>query len=200
MRRPRHSCRLQCIVVCTQTCFLVRRHQCLTPTAEELGSPWKQNHIIDISTMAAFVPRRVFPTLDSLPRSYFLGHHRAGLAKMNTMLSQIDLIIECRDYRVPLTSRNPMFEQSLAGRERLIVYTKKDLGSAGGSEAAEVGRLLLPYAWTMEYKTDVGVCREKALSVTGINLLLCSSPITKTVKTSAVCSNSQEKSPKPVVT
>ncbi|KAK5008118.1 Mitochondrial GTPase 1 [Cryomyces antarcticus] len=48
---------------------------------------------------------------------------------MKTLLSSIDLIIECRDYRVPLTSRNPMFEESLAGRERVIVYTKRDLGS-----------------------------------------------------------------------
>jgi hypothetical protein len=76
-----------------------------------------------------FIPRAVFPAQDSLPRSYFLGHHAAGLAKMKTLLSSIDLIIECRDYRVPLTSRNPLFEQSLAGRERLVVYTKRDLGS-----------------------------------------------------------------------
>ncbi len=48
---------------------------------------------------------------------------------MVTMLSHIDLIIECRDYRVPLTSRNPLFEESLAGRQRLVVYTKRDLGS-----------------------------------------------------------------------
>ena len=81
--------------------------------------------------MASFVARSLFPTLDSLPRSYFLGHHRAGLNKMKTMLTYIDLIIECRDYRVPLTSRNPLFEESLAGRERLIVYTKQDLGSEG---------------------------------------------------------------------
>lgn len=79
--------------------------------------------------MAIFLPRASFPAQVSLPRSYFLGHHAAGLAKMRTMLSSIDLIVECRDYRVPLTSRNPMFEQSLAGRERLVIYTKKDLGS-----------------------------------------------------------------------
>ncbi|KAJ5054934.1 uncharacterized protein L3040_001196 [Drepanopeziza brunnea f. sp. 'multigermtubi'] len=79
--------------------------------------------------MAQFVPRPVFPSQLSLPRSYFLGHHASGLAKMKTMLSSIDLIIECRDYRVPLTSRNPLFEQSLAGRERLVIYTKRDLGS-----------------------------------------------------------------------
>lgn len=47
---------------------------------------------------------------------------------MKTMISHIDLIVECRDYRVPLTSRNPMFESLLQGRERVIVYTKRDLG------------------------------------------------------------------------
>ncbi|KAL9098163.1 MAG: hypothetical protein Q9163_006122 [Psora crenata] len=86
--------------------------------------------------MASFVPRRVFPSLDSLPRSYFLGHHRAGLNKMKSMLSYIDLVIECRDYRVPFTSRNPLFEAELAGRQRLILYTKQDLGCAGGGTAA----------------------------------------------------------------
>ncbi|KAL8790109.1 MAG: hypothetical protein Q9213_000811 [Squamulea squamosa] len=81
--------------------------------------------------MATFIPRKIFPALNSLPRSYFLGHHKAGLDKMRTMLSHIDLVIECRDYRIPLTSRNPLFEENLAGRERLIVYTKKDLASGG---------------------------------------------------------------------
>ncbi|KAG9237908.1 P-loop containing nucleoside triphosphate hydrolase protein [Amylocarpus encephaloides] len=81
--------------------------------------------------MAQFVPRSQFLPQLSLPRSYFLGHHASGLSKMKTMLSSIDLIIECRDYRVPLTSRNPLFESSLAGKQRLVVYTKRDLGSKG---------------------------------------------------------------------
>jgi ribosome biogenesis GTPase A len=76
----------------------------------------------------SFVPRASFPTLSHLPRSYFLGHHKSGLQKMKSLLSTIDLVIECRDYRVPLTSRNPLFEKSLEGKERLIVYTKRDLG------------------------------------------------------------------------
>ncbi|CAC9885838.1 unnamed protein product [Aureobasidium pullulans] len=59
--------------------------------------------------------------------------------RMNTLLSQIDLIVECRDYRVPLTSRNPLFEQSLAGRERIIIYTKRDLGSNNKPADKEVG-------------------------------------------------------------
>ncbi|KAL8926201.1 MAG: hypothetical protein Q9208_003104 [Pyrenodesmia sp. 3 TL-2023] len=92
--------------------------------------------------MATFIPRKVFPALDSLPRSYFLGHHKAGLDKMKTMLSHIDLVIECRDYRIPLSSRNPLFEENLAGRERLIVYTKRDLGSGGHSRDRNRERLI----------------------------------------------------------
>jgi mitochondrial GTPase 1 len=79
--------------------------------------------------MGAFVPRQVYPHLGSIPRSYYLGHHAAGLAKMKSMVSQIDLVIECRDYRTPVVSRNPMFEANLGERPRLIVYTKQDLGS-----------------------------------------------------------------------
>ncbi|KAF2107149.1 mitochondrial GTPase 1 [Lophiotrema nucula] len=79
----------------------------------------------------SFLPRTAFPAQSSLPRSYFLGHHKAGLQKMKTLLSSIDLVIECRDYRVPLTSRNPLFEKSLEGKERLVVYTKRDLGLGG---------------------------------------------------------------------
>jgi ribosome biogenesis GTPase A len=47
---------------------------------------------------------------------------------MKQLLTSIDLVIECRDYRVPLTSRNPLFEKALEGKERVIVYTKRDLG------------------------------------------------------------------------
>ena len=77
--------------------------------------------------MAAFVARPAFPALESLTRSYFLGHHRTGLAQITQLVSSVELIIECRDYRVPLSSRNPMFENALIGRERLMVYTKRDL-------------------------------------------------------------------------
>lgn len=47
---------------------------------------------------------------------------------MKTLLGTIDLVLECRDYRIPLTSRNPLFEQTLEGKERVVVYTHRDLG------------------------------------------------------------------------
>ena len=88
--------------------------------------------------MASFIPRRVFPRLDSLPRSYFLGHHRAGLEKMKNMLSNIDLIMECRDSRIPITSRNPLLEEYLAGKERVIVQTKHDLVKDVSKRSAKI--------------------------------------------------------------
>ncbi|EAW12757.1 putative GTPase MTG1 [Aspergillus clavatus NRRL 1] len=78
---------------------------------------------------AKFVPRLAFPSYASIPRSYYLGHHRAGLKKMQNMLSSIDYVIECRDSRVPVTSVNPMFEEALGKTRRLIVYTKRDLSA-----------------------------------------------------------------------
>lgn len=85
--------------------------------------------------MTQFVPRQVFPHYGAIPRSYFLGHHRAGLSKMKNMLSTIDYVVECRDYRAPVTSINPMFEEALGQKRRIVVYTKRDLGSVPQSSA-----------------------------------------------------------------
>ena len=86
-----------------------------------------------------FVPRALFPALDSIPRTYFLGHHRAGLEKMKAMLSSVDQVIECRDYRIPATSINPMFESALGEKKRVIIYTKRDLGGNHKRKNQEVG-------------------------------------------------------------
>jgi len=96
--------------------------------------------------MAQFIPRQVFPHYGANPRSYFLGHHRAGLTKMKSMLSLIDYVVECRDYRAPVTSINPMFEEALGKIRRLIVYTKRDLGGIPHSaEQQSVSRI--PANW-----------------------------------------------------
>lgn len=76
---------------------------------------------------SSFVPRTVFGVLESAPRTYYLGHHAAAFNKMRRMLRDIDFVVECRDSRIPLTSRNPVFEDALADKERVLVYTKKDL-------------------------------------------------------------------------
>ena len=92
----------------------------------------------------SFIPRAAFDASQHLPRSYFLGHHHSGLQTMRRILSNIGLIIECRDFRVPISSWNPLLESSLgstAERARIIVYTKRDLGP-GGAATADVVRAL----------------------------------------------------------
>ncbi|KAF2674131.1 GTPase [Microthyrium microscopicum] len=83
---------------------------------------------------ASFIPRAIFPTLDNLPRSYFLGHHKSALDKMKRLLSSTDLVLEVRDYRIPLSSRNPLLDEAIEGKKRIIIYTKRDLGSSGSKE------------------------------------------------------------------
>jgi ribosome biogenesis GTPase A len=76
-----------------------------------------------------FIPRRSFEIPASVPKTYFLGHHKAGQSKITQILSNISLVLECRDYRLPLSTHNPYLDRSIAGRERIIVYTKSDLGT-----------------------------------------------------------------------
>ncbi|KAL3954819.1 hypothetical protein ACCO45_010382 [Purpureocillium lilacinum] len=68
---------------------------------------------------ARFVPRDSFAIPSSIPKTYFLGHHAAGASKIKGLLSTISLVLECRDFRLPLSTHNPTLERAVAGRERL---------------------------------------------------------------------------------
>lgn len=86
---------------------------------------------------ARFTPRSSFTIPNAIPKTYFLGHHAAGANKIKSVLPTISLVLECRDFRLPLSTHNPNLEQSLAGRDRLLVYTKSDLGSHNGRHARD---------------------------------------------------------------
>jgi ribosome biogenesis GTPase A len=85
-----------------------------------------------LEQLRAFEPRREFPTLASLPRASFHGHHRGGLTKIAQLASSTDVFIELRDCRIPVTSRNPLLVDALGGKPRVILYSKTDLASTGG--------------------------------------------------------------------
>lgn len=91
--------------------------------------------------MAQFIPRQTFPIPNSIPKTYYLGHHAAGQADIVKILSSISLILECRDYRLPLSTHNPQLERVLAGRERLVIYTKTDLGADSHSVTETLRKL-----------------------------------------------------------
>ncbi|WWD22457.1 hypothetical protein CI109_106948 [Kwoniella shandongensis] len=66
--------------------------------------------------------------------SWFAGHMSRSLRELPSLLEDIDLVIEARDARLPLTSINTAFDALLSKsrgkgkeRERVVVYTKRDL-------------------------------------------------------------------------
>ena len=90
----------------------------------------------------AFVPRPRFVfnaaagSLGNSAPSWFIGHMARGLRRIQETLPSIDLILEVRDARLPLTSINPAFEKlfgsdrgfhAKSGKKRLVVYNKRDL-------------------------------------------------------------------------
>jgi len=83
----------------------------------------------------------VFPSV--LP-TWHLGHMVKAIREMKQRMNDVDVVIETRDARLPLTSINPVFEEILKGPSnksnknpapspslnspvRLVVYNKKDL-------------------------------------------------------------------------
>lgn len=74
--------------------------------------------------------------------SWFAGHMARSLRELPALLDEVDLVIEARDARLPLTSVNSAFDAQLErvwghagtgpdrkgrGKEKLVVYTKRDL-------------------------------------------------------------------------
>jgi mitochondrial GTPase 1 len=57
---------------------------------------------------------------------------------MKEMVSSIDYVIECRDFRIPVSCINPMFEEALGRKPRMLVHTKRDLGGEQDAKARTV--------------------------------------------------------------
>ncbi|KAA1075023.1 Mitochondrial GTPase [Puccinia graminis f. sp. tritici] len=80
-------------------------------------------------------------TFPSVLPTWHLGHMVKAIRDMKQRMNDVDVVIETRDARLPLTSINPVFEEILKGPSvknrapsasssspiRLIVYNKKDL-------------------------------------------------------------------------
>lgn len=58
---------------------------------------------------------------------WFPGHMTRARRQIQEKLKLIDVVIELVDARLPLSSRNPMIDEILQGKPRLIVLNKADL-------------------------------------------------------------------------
>lgn len=58
---------------------------------------------------------------------WFPGHMAKARRQVTEKLKQIDVVIELLDARLPLSSRNPMIDEIISGKPRLILLNKADL-------------------------------------------------------------------------
>ncbi|WP_025681538.1 ribosome biogenesis GTPase YlqF [Paenibacillus massiliensis] len=65
---------------------------------------------------------------------WFPGHMTKARRQIQEKLKLIDLVIELIDARLPLSSRNPMIDEILQGKPRMIVMNKADLADPAVSQ------------------------------------------------------------------
>ena len=58
--------------------------------------------------------------------NWFPGHMTKARRQMEENLKKVDFIIEIRDARIPLASKNPMLDELIGTKPRLIILSKKD--------------------------------------------------------------------------
>ena len=58
--------------------------------------------------------------------NWFPGHMTKAKREMQEKMKMVDLVIELRDARIPNASKNPMIEQLIQNKPRLIILSKKD--------------------------------------------------------------------------
>ena len=66
---------------------------------------------------------------------WYPGHMEKARRDMAENLKAVDMIIELRDARIPLASRNPILDEMAPQKPRLIVLSKTDLADAEKTEA-----------------------------------------------------------------
>lgn len=68
---------------------------------------------------------------------WYPGHMEKARRDMAEHLKAVDMIIELRDARIPLSSRNPILDEMGAQKPRLIILSKKDLADEETTRAFE---------------------------------------------------------------
>lgn len=63
--------------------------------------------------------------------NWYPGHMKKTRELIKENLKAVDVVIEIVDSRIPVSSRNPVIDELIAGKRRLIVLGKADLADAG---------------------------------------------------------------------
>lgn len=64
---------------------------------------------------------------NSVKIQWYPGHMEKTRRQMEEKLKAVDMVIEIRDARMPMASRNPLLNQLASGKEKLIILSKSDM-------------------------------------------------------------------------
>lgn len=62
--------------------------------------------------------------------NWYPGHMAKAKRLINESLKAVDIVIEVLDARIPVSSRNPDFEEMFAKKQKIIILNKKDLADS----------------------------------------------------------------------
>ncbi|XP_059215385.1 mitochondrial ribosome-associated GTPase 1 [Centropristis striata] len=78
--------------------------------------------------------RTVFDFGEREVAHWFPGHMAKGLKQMRASLKNVDCIVEIHDARIPLSGRNPVFQETLDVRPHLLILNKMDLADQSNKQ------------------------------------------------------------------
>ena len=68
------------------------------------------------------------------PIQWFPGHMTKAKRQMEENLKKVDFVIEIRDARIPDSSKNPMLDELIKNKPRLILLSKKDKADSAATK------------------------------------------------------------------
>ena len=67
--------------------------------------------------------------------NWYPGHMKKTRELIQENLKMVDAVIEVIDARIPVSSRNPIIDELVKSKPRIIVLNKSDLADSGRNES-----------------------------------------------------------------
>ncbi|MBR6014896.1 MAG: ribosome biogenesis GTPase YlqF, partial [Firmicutes bacterium] len=67
--------------------------------------------------------------------NWYPGHMKKTRELIAENLKMVDVVIEVLDARIPVSSRNPIVNELISGKPRIVVLNKSDLADEGANAA-----------------------------------------------------------------
>lgn len=103
---------------------------------------------------------------------WFPGHMQKAMRQIEERLKLIDVVVEVVDARCPISSKNQYLEQLTKNKNRVIVFSKKDLASSKELEPFEryyIDKGYYPVVCDLNNNQDINKIR-KAIAFKGKNI------------------------------